>query len=81
MVVETMIEAGMQAFKKNIQAFCGADAEDSFSVGSAHGVTKVLICDGARGIVPSWRARKRSGTWWLTALKSSGSSTRARRRS
>ena len=51
MVVETMIEAGMQAFKKNIQAFCGADAEEALSVESAHavalGVQEVLASVGA----------------------------------
>lgn len=51
MVVETMIEAGMQAFKKNIEAFCGADAEEALSTGSAHavalGLQQVLASVGA----------------------------------
>ena len=51
MVIERMIEAGMQAFKKNVEAFCGVGAEQALCADSAQivarGLQQVLASVGA----------------------------------
>jgi hypothetical protein len=51
MVIEKMIEAGMQAFKKNLEAFCGAASEQALCPDSAqavaYGLQPVLAVIGA----------------------------------
>ena len=51
MSIEKMIEAGMQAFKKNIEAFCGAGAEPALCADAAQavacGLQHVLASVGA----------------------------------
>ena len=42
MTIEAMIEAGMQAFKENIEVFCGAGADEALSAESAHAVARGL---------------------------------------